>query len=131
MKNPAENDLKKATILVVEDDDRVRSAACGILGLAGYQVLEARNSEDAMESGQRSNQIQILFADVTLPGKNGFQLAACLRRQLPHLKVLLASGYPEFSKVPSSDQNRDFFHLAKPYSGGLLLQRVNAMVENR
>ncbi len=117
----------RPTILVVEDDNRVRDAVCGVLNAAGYRVLAAASSSHARELLKPPNSVDVLFADITLPGKNGFQLAEDLRGAIPHLKVLLASGYPEYN-YSEIKREMQVLHLAKPYSAALLLQSLNAMV---
>ena len=117
---------RRVTVLVVEDDERVRSAACTVLTAAGYEVLSAGGSEEALNLAQ-AQQVQILFTDVTLPGRNGFRLALCLRGLIPALRVLLASGYPEYSTRSPQEESCNFFRLAKPYSASNLLEKIARM----
>src|ERR1700750_2302372 len=81
------------TILLVEDEVRVRRVMADVFRLKGYAVLEVENAEEALRVATRS--VQLLVTDVVLPGKNGRDLARELRRRLPELKTILVSGYSE------------------------------------
>ncbi len=82
------------TVLVVEDEDAVRSIACEYLAVAGYTVLEARNAAEALElCRQRNGPVHLLLTDVILPGISGRELAERLRPQQPKMGVLFLSGY--------------------------------------
>jgi CheY-like chemotaxis protein len=82
------------TILLVEDEDAVRTIASEYLTVAGYTVLEARNSAQALElSNTHRGAIHLLLTDVILPGMSGRELAERLRADRPRLRVLYLSGY--------------------------------------
>jgi len=83
------------TILVVEDEPSVMGLLRRVLGRHGYNVLEAVNLEEAVQRFKDSGrQIDLLLADVGLPGISGVHLALLLRSELPGLRVILTSGYP-------------------------------------
>jgi two-component system cell cycle sensor histidine kinase/response regulator CckA len=83
------------TILVVEDQEAVRSFTKAALTLYGYQVLEASDGDEAIAAAQEyAGEIHLLLTDVVLPGMNGKQLSEKLRALRPVLKVLFISGYP-------------------------------------
>ncbi|MCX7866877.1 PAS domain S-box protein [Limisphaera sp. VF-2] len=83
------------TILLVEDDESVRTLMRAILESAGYRVLAACDAAEAMEIWRaQSPEIRLLLTDVVMPGGiNGHELAARLRRDNPGLRVLFTSGY--------------------------------------
>jgi signal transduction histidine kinase len=83
------------TILIVEDDDLVRDVAVEIIEDLGYKVLAASNGAEALAVLRGSQQIDLLFSDVLMPGgMNGVALATEAREIRDGLKVLLTSGYP-------------------------------------
>ncbi|MCC6222615.1 MAG: PAS domain S-box protein [Thermoleophilia bacterium] len=83
------------TILLVEDDARVRRVTRDVLAGHGYRVLEAADGAEALERWDRQNgAIDLLITDMALPGGlNGQTLAAGLRERSPRLRVILTSGH--------------------------------------
>ncbi|MBZ5654100.1 MAG: PAS domain S-box protein [Acidobacteriia bacterium] len=82
------------TILVVEDDDSLRTLTVALLAGAGYKVLEAANAEMAICLAEEHKEaIDIVLTDVIMPGMSGRELAQRVRALRPEMKVLLMSGY--------------------------------------
>jgi two-component system cell cycle sensor histidine kinase/response regulator CckA len=82
------------TILVVEDQDRVRMGISKALAHSGYSVLSARDAEEALQlSREHHNRIHLLITDVVMPGLAGDQLANLLIKVRPDLKIMFMSGY--------------------------------------
>jgi CheY-like chemotaxis protein len=81
----------------VDDFARLRQKIAQSLRRLGYEVLEAGSGEEALQAwGARDAHIDVLFTDISLPGKlNGLRLADKLREAKPALKVILSSGYGE------------------------------------
>lgn len=106
------------TILVVEDEEALRSMVVEYLQQLGYQVLQATQAEEAMEILQAGDhKVQLLFTDVVTPGDlSGAEFAKAAQSICPQLKVLFTSGYPKSalqSKVGKGTVLEHF--LAKPY----------------
>ncbi len=103
------------TILLVEDDEMVRNLMHAILKRCGYQVILAEDGETAIAlSEEHEGEIELLLADVVLPGIGGREMSDALREKRPEMKVLFVSGYTEeiisrFGVVPS-----DMNFMAKP-----------------
>ena len=114
------------TILLVEDEAFVRDVTSEVLESAGYRVLTAKNSIEAVRIfDQNCGGVGLLLTDVILPGQTGRALASKLQEDNPRLKVLLVTGYPEqIAELNLSDVGL----LAKPFSTGMLLQRVRHML---
>ena len=82
------------TILLVEDDHDVRAYVVEILR-EHYRVLDTHDADSALSMIDRSDvRVDLLLADLVLPGMNGRQLAEQLRARQPQAKVLFMTGYP-------------------------------------
>jgi CheY-like chemotaxis protein len=115
------------TVLVVEDDDAVRTAIAEPLSWRGYKVLEARSGADALLLARRHHErIDVLCVDLVMPGMPARQLVDSLKATHPEIRVLLCSGYlPEESAAPVDAV--DAF-LAKPFSASTLANVVKRLV---
>ncbi|WP_164712546.1 PAS domain-containing protein [Methylobacterium currus] len=101
-------------VLVVEDNLDVGRFATQILEDLGYAPTWAVNAEDALEKlGPDGAGFDVVFSDVVMPGMGGIELARLLARRLPHVPVVLASGY---SHVLAQEGSHGFELLQKPYS---------------
>ena len=103
-------------ILVVEDDDLVRSHVAQLLGLLGYQVTLAATGPEALAILDRGEAVDALFTDMNMPGGlNGRQVAEEARRRRPGLPVLFTSGYTENAIVHSGRLENGMALISKPY----------------
>jgi len=107
------------TVLVVEDEPRVRRFSCRIFASLGYRVLEAENAAMAMNMLVDSHdEIDLLFSDIVMPGdSNGRDLGQHVQTNYHRIKVLLCSGF-EKAKPNSPDEkgDKELPVLKKPYS---------------
>jgi PAS domain S-box-containing protein len=118
------------TILLVEDELVVRDLVHEVLHAAGYAVLEAANGEQALQiSGAHRGSIDLLLADVVLPGLSGPEVAAQLVATRPALQVIYISGYaPEtIERYGLSEKPRLF--LQKPFTPTTLLANVRKALD--
>jgi len=117
------------TILLVEDEDAVRTVARRVLVEAGYTVLEAANAAEAIELFDRSRgAVAMLVSDVVMPGLNGHELSRTLRLRVPTLPALFVSGYSVDARGDSSGFDDECF-LAKPYDPTELARRVRSILD--
>ncbi len=120
------------TLLVVEDEETVRSFVCRILEQAGYTVIQAATGERALEiEGAFEGQIDLLFTDVVMPGMSGRELADLLVSRRPGTPVLYASGYNEEMVADRGVLEAGVSYLPKPYTGAELLQRLRDLLKSR
>jgi two-component system cell cycle sensor histidine kinase/response regulator CckA len=119
------------TIMVVDDDEAVLNLVSGILENAGYKVLKARHSDEALDiSSVYKEEIDLLVTDVKMdPFMTGFQLAQCLRLMRVELKVLYISGYVEDEMVRWEVESSVAGFLQKPFDPRVLLERVSAQLQ--
>ncbi len=113
------------TILVVEDEDSVRRLALQILTRAGYRVLVAADSGEAMSlSSQFGGPIQLLLTDIVLPGPSGFVVAEMLKATRPDMRILFMSGYSAETHGPELTAAGAPPLLPKPFFREQLLRAV-------
>jgi CheY-like chemotaxis protein len=118
------------TILMVEDDELVRTSVQSLIESLGYRVVSARNSRDALEILRQNTPIDLLFTDVVMPGgMNGPQLVAEARRLRSELKVLYTSGYPESHWHAYGLTGKEL--LSKPYEQHELAARLREVLDGR
>jgi PAS domain S-box-containing protein len=104
------------TVLVVEDEPDVQGIAVSFLRSLGYSSRVAGSAEEALDLLREDTAIDLLFSDVVLgSGMSGLDLAHAARRQHPHLRVLLTSGY-EHAVLNRGDNQVGLKLLRKPYS---------------
>jgi CheY-like chemotaxis protein len=113
------------TVLLVEDDDGVRSLSSSLLAGLGYRVLEAGDAQQAVRiAAESEDDIQLLITDVILPGMNGKELSVQLCGLRPGLKVLFVSGYTDDAIVHHGVLQRGVAFLQKPFNLVSLAQKV-------
>jgi two-component system cell cycle sensor histidine kinase/response regulator CckA len=113
------------TVLVVEDEERIRTLACAALESAGYRVLRADGSRSALFlSESLRDRIDILVTDVVLPEIGGRELAGHLRAKRPDLKVLFVSGYTDDVLLRKGIRRAEAHFLPKPFTAAALTRKV-------
>lgn len=118
------------TILLVDDNEQVKSALGAILGMRGYKVLQAENGPKALELAENySGNIDLLVTDMVMPNMNGRELAEILSSQRPQLKVIYMSGFTE-DFVLRQGVTKGTAFLRKPASAADLLQKVREMLDS-
>ncbi len=113
------------TVLVVEDNPRVRRVTVRRLTDLGYIVLEAEDGKTALEILEKGQSIDLLFTDVLMPGgMTGGELAREASRIRPGIKILFTSGYPSEAAVQKDLIDKGAKLLPKPYSKAELVNSI-------
>jgi two-component system, cell cycle sensor histidine kinase and response regulator CckA len=117
------------TILLVEDEEPVRSVTRRFLERGGYRVLEAASGPEALRLfDQVGGAIDLLLTDVVMPGMGGRELATRLVARRPGLRVLYMSGYGDDRGLGQDGEGREGDFIQKPYDLAALLERVGGML---
>jgi CheY-like chemotaxis protein len=119
------------TILVAEDEEVLRELFTLVLSRAGYRVLAAESGEEALQVSQPHKvTVDLLLTDINLASRmNGYQLAECLSKTFPALKVVYMSGFlaePEAFETYIRRPDRGF--LRKPFRLPVLLRMVTELL---
>lgn len=115
----------KETVLVVEDEEMVRTLACQFLRQYGYQVLEAKGAKEAIRvSRGHKGLIHLLLTDVIMPRISGPDLAAQRMRERERMKVLYMSGYTEKALQQQGALRPETILLQKPFTADALARKV-------
>jgi two-component system cell cycle sensor histidine kinase/response regulator CckA len=109
-------------VLLVEDEDLVRSVVREVLERGGYSVLEASGPDEALELSGTPEQIDLLVTDIVLPGMSGSALVERIAPERPAMRVLYTSGYADQALSAAGEV------LEKPFTPEDLLRRVGELL---
>ena len=118
------------TILLVEDDPSVRTLVRDELRKLGYRVLEAKNGVEAcLLATQQTGLVQLLLADVVMPGMGGRELAQHLSVIKPDLRTLFISGYMDDIGIMAGQEEGTSSFLQKPFTPEVLARAVRNLLD--
>ena len=127
---PASRAIGTETILVVEDDDTLRSYTVETLTELGYGVFAAATGAAALELLDRGSDVDLLFTDIVMPGGlNGRQLADEALRRRPGLKVLFTTGYTRNAIAHHGRPNLGVHMIGKPFSFDELSAKIRSLLD--
>jgi CheY-like chemotaxis protein len=118
------------TILLVEDEEMVRSLLREVLERSGYRVLEARRGDEGLQIGERTQEpIHLLVTDVIMPQMGGAELARRLASAHPETRVLFMSGYTDGALSHDEVFPDDAAFLQKPFTPDVIARKVREVLE--
>jgi signal transduction histidine kinase/CheY-like chemotaxis protein len=115
-------------IMVVEDEERVRTISVAALRELGYTVVHAENGEVALTKLKTHPGVSLLFTDIVMPGMNGRVLATSALKDFPGLKVLFTTGYTQNAVVHNGVVDADAQLIVKPYTIDQLAMKVREVL---
>jgi CheY-like chemotaxis protein len=119
------------TILVVENGDMLRPLICEILRREDYDVLEAKDADEALSVWKRhQGRIDLIVTDVVMPGMNVKELVEHLRALQPELKVIYMSGYESSLLSLGKKWGSGVVFLQKPFRPAELSKMVREILES-
>jgi CheY-like chemotaxis protein len=120
------------TLLLVEDEDAVRTTSMMVLQTWGYNVLAAASGEEASQLlAEHAERVELLLTDVVMPGMSGRDLADALRQENPDLKVLFMSGYTSDAVLRHGILHGAANFLEKPFSPATLAKKVRDVLDRQ
>ncbi len=119
------------TVLVVDDEENVRSFIKRVLDNAGYTTAVAGNGPEALRAATMIPTLDMIVTDVMMPEMSGCELARRLRRDNPHLKVLYVTGYRDRLFDEKVMMWEDEAFIDKPCSIKALLEAVSLLWSHR
>lgn len=120
-----------ARILLIDDDETVRTILYLTLVHAGHEVIEARNGREGLDKF-RQDVVDLVITDIVMPEKEGFEVLMKIRKKNPTLKIIAISGgglhnaahYLQTAKLLGAAKV-----LAKPFSNETLMAAVNELLQ--
>lgn len=118
---------RRGRVLIVEDDETVRTPVSLILAKAGYEVVEAEGCDQAiglLNEGDNPLAVDAILCDIRMPKKDGTVAIAYFRSQYPGIPVVVLSGYPDVQLAVSLLKQGVKDYLVKPVSRDALLEVI-------
>ncbi len=117
---------RSGTVLIVDDDVRVRAVVYSALQHVGYRVLEAPNLDVAMGLFRANGgRVDLLITDVVMPGAGGADAIQRFRKEAPRLPVLVISGYADDEALARGITEGQYPFLPKPFTADTLTEAVD------
>ncbi|MCW8129676.1 MAG: PAS domain S-box protein [Planctomycetota bacterium] len=117
------------TVLLVEDDEMIRTLATEVLVMKGYQVLCAEDGVDALAKIRaQQGEIHLIITDVVMPKMGGHELAEIVSKERPKVRILYTSGYSENSIANGALTETSHF-IQKPYTPTSLARKVREILD--
>ena len=114
-----------ALVLIVDDDESIRTVLSHLLEGAGHPVLAAASTREAKALLQQ-HPVGLVVSDVVMPGESGIELRRALARERPALPVILMSGYSADGPAEFAARNERTSFVQKPFAAEEMLALVSA-----
>ena len=119
---------KRPVVLIVEDEFLVRMDTGAALDMAGFDVLEAGDADEAIAILSARNDIRLIFTDVHMPGSmDGLKLAHFVRDRWPPVKVVATSGH---ARITDRDLPEGVRFVPKPYSAAEITATLRELIQD-
>ena len=115
-------------VLVVEDEPLLLMMAIDLVEDAGFEAVDARNADEAIDILENRKDIRIVFTDIDMPGSmNGMRLAALVRDRWPPIEIIIVSGHMRIAQVDMPP--RSVFY-TKPYDSSKITEQLHRMASH-
>lgn len=116
--------MDKPEILVVDDEQEMLVSYQKILNRAGYKVYTASRAEEAFEMLENNHPFSLVISDLKMPGMDGLSFLSILKKNHPHLPVIMVTGYGTLEIGVEAVKSGAFDFIEKPFSSKKLLESV-------
>ncbi len=117
------------TILICEDDPKIRALVQAMLTRQGYRVLAAQQPAEAVEMLRKLNgPLDLLLTDVVMPGTSGLELAKTVAEMRPEARILYMSGYTDHQMGAACHLEQDMSFIQKPFTSAALAAKVREVL---
>ncbi|RYF49246.1 MAG: sigma-54-dependent Fis family transcriptional regulator, partial [Cytophagaceae bacterium] len=117
-----------ATLLIIDDEARLRGLLARILSLEGYTVLEAENARAGLKTLERED-VHLVLSDVKLPDKNGIELTAQIKQLYPATEIIVLTAYGTIADGVTAIKNGAFDYITKGDDNDRIIPLVSRAVE--
>src|SRR4030043_940300 len=125
-----EKEVKQSmTILVIDDDDRVRTLLRDILLFERHQVIEASDGESGMRYLEKGGLVDLALTDLGMPLKNGWEVAKWIKRELPQIPVVLITGWGTNLDEEKVKESGIDMIIGKPFQVNEILETVHLFMK--
>lgn len=117
--------VKKAVVLIVEDEAMIRMLAADFIEEAGFEVLEAASADEAIVLLESRLDVRLVFTDIDMPGSmDGMKMAATIRGRWPPIELIVTSGR---TFVANNDLPLRGVFIPKPYRPGVVVAAIKRL----
>lgn len=125
-----EKEAKKSiTILVIDDDERVRTLLRDILLFGGFQVIEASDGKSGIGYFEKGG-FDMVLTDLGMPGMNGWEVARWIKSRTPQIPVALVTGWGTNLDEEKIKESGVDWIIGKPFQVNEVLESVNLLIKN-
>jgi two-component system, cell cycle sensor histidine kinase and response regulator CckA len=121
--------LGNRTVLVVDDERSVRALMIAIVVRDGFDALEAKNGDEALQIAANEH-VDLVLTDVVMPGMSGLELVILLKERGLVRRSLLVSGYPGDALINSNPLKERVPMLGKPFTAERLLAKIHEVLDS-
>lgn len=113
--NNSDNDFRKPSVLIVDDEDRIRHVCSKMLEQEGYDVAQAEHAEAGLTMVAQRH-FDIILLDLLMPGMSGLEALGLIRKSHPDTVVIVITGYATLDHAVDAMKNGAFDFISKPFS---------------
>ncbi len=125
-----EKEVKQSmTILVIDDDERVRTLLRDILLFERHQVIEASDGESGMRYLEKGGLVDLVMTDLGMPLKNGWEVSRWIKRELPQIPVVLITGWGTNLDEEKVKESGIDMIIGKPFQVNEILETVHLFMK--